>query len=644
VIEGPSEDTVAQPSVARDAIRLLERALPALVVALAAALSLRRLDNTDTWWHLAAGRWIVTHGSVPSTDSLSWTVRDHAWINVQWLFDVLIYGLYRLGGPSLLVLAAAVSYSAATALLLVNLRRHVGPVPASLLGAWAVVISQERFAIRPEMVSYLLIQVILWLYATGRVPGRKRLWFLPVVMCLFANCHSLFIVGEVVIVCQMAGALLSDSFLLPTGWRRPVDPRVRSQVLATGAAALLATIVNPFGLKGALFPFVLMSRINGDYPFFRMIGEFKRPFEGYFVTSSIRAYRVFFYFAVAVGLAALLLTAFRRSATAASTGKGAGRSERRRRERSRRRQEDARPHPVQPRREERSEPVLNLDLGDLAMLVGVGYLSTLARRNMALFAMVGGPTIASCLTVMIARIMVAAPAVTGLVRRALAVVLGPALLAACWFVASNDFYRRNDELHEFGLGMIPMYFPIRAAAFIKEQRLPGPLFNDFTTGGYLSWAQPIAGGVYIDGRTEVYDVSFLGPYLHQIQRPKEWQDEVDRRGVQTVCLFHWWPNHQALVRFLARDSRWTIVYYDETSLVAVRREGNADAIERSAAAFPEERSRTEQMLLETPKSWQWQIARARGNRTYASVLTAMRRVSEARPFQEQFGRLTAHPR
>ena len=77
-------------------------ALPGLVVAFAAVFALRRLDNTDTWWHLAGGRWIVQHHHVPATDPLSWTVPDHPWINVQWLFDIVLYGLWQLGGASLL--------------------------------------------------------------------------------------------------------------------------------------------------------------------------------------------------------------------------------------------------------------------------------------------------------------------------------------------------------------------------------------------------------------------------------------------------------------------------------------------------------------------------------------------------------------
>jgi hypothetical protein len=619
-------------------ISRLERLLPAFVVALVAVLALRRLDNTDTWFHLAAGRWIVAHGSVPHNDTLSWTVRDHPWINVQWLFDVLIYGLYRLGGPSLLVIASAIAYSAATVLLLVNLRRHVGPIPASLLGAWAVIISQSRFEIRPEMVSYLLIQVILWLYATGRVVGRKRLWFLPVVMCLFANFHSLFIVGAVVIACEMAGTLLSEVPLLPSGWRRPVDPRVRSQVLATGATALAATIVNPFLLKGAVFPIALMTELSGKQPFLRAIGELHPSFDNYFVTFSLRAYRILFFFAVAVVVGALLVTAFRSAAPAVRDAKGGRRAERRRRERAGHRKRAA-SRPTQSLLEEPSQPGPQVDLADIAVLVGVGYLSLLARRNIALFAMAGAPPLASCLSVLAARMRAPVSAATVLARRALAVALALALTAACWFVASNGYYRWNDELHEFGLGVLGMCFPIRAATFMKEQRLPGPLFNDFTNGGYFTWAEPIPGGVYVDGRGEAYGASFLDSYGYQLQRPSEWQAEMDRRGIQTATLFHWWPNHQALLRFLLSDRRWAAVYWDETTVVAVRAGGNVDTIARAAGAFMRERDATERTLLERTQSWQWPLARARGLTAYANLLVTMGKFDEARRLREELAHL-----
>ena len=623
----------------------LEQALPALVVVLTAAFALRRLDNTDTWFHLAAGRWIVSHGAIPATDTLSWTVRDHPWINTQWLFDVLFYGLYKAGGPSFTVIASALVYIAAMALFIVNVRRHVGPLTATVLGAWAVIISQSRFEIRPEMMSYLLIQVILWLYATGRVVGRKRLWFLPVVMCLFANFHSLFIVGAVVIACHMAGTLLSQSPFLPSAWRRPVDPGVRSQVLTTGAAALAATIVNPFWLKGAFFPLTLMTELSGKQPFLRKIGELVSPFDDFFVTFSLRAYRVLFFFALAVVVTALLVSAFRGIGAAHYRNNAQRRrAERRRDERQRRRRASRRdgpaPEPMPSPREAPSRSNPQLDLGDVAVLVGVAYLSFLARRNIALLAIVGGPPLASCLSVIAGGMRRRASEAIVFARRAVAGAFAAALIAGCWFVVTNGYYRWNDELHEFGLGVIPHCFPSRVAQFMREQKLPGPQFNDFTNGGYFTWSEPIPGGVYLDGRGEVYGAAFLARYEHLLANPKEWQAEMDRRGVQTATVFHWWGNHQPLLQYLLKERRWDVVGYDETTVVFVRHEGNTETIGRAALAFLQQREATERMLLETTRSWQWQLGRIRGNKAYQRLLMWMGKPEEARPFRENMARLS----
>jgi hypothetical protein len=600
------------------------RLVSLLVIAWTAVFALRRLDNTDTWWHLAAGRWIVAHRSVPATDPLSWTVPDHVWVNVQWLFDVVIYALHQLGGPSLLVLASAAAYAGATALLLVNVERYVTPVVAAVLSAWATLVSQERFAIRPEMASYLLLQVMLWLYATGRTPGAsRRLWVLPAVMCLWANCHSLFIVGAVVVACQMIGSLVTDLPFLPIGWRRPIDPAVRRDVLATGVAAFVATAINPFGLTGATFPLVLMSRINGDQPIFRSIGELRRPFENYFVTLSITAYQVLFIFAVTMVGLALVVAAFQGTSPVARPSSGTSRAQRRR--------TGAPPPP--PRVEEPPrKPIVHVDLADVAVFAGVAYLSLLARRNMALFAMGGLPCLAASLALLATRLPEVARTALPTLERGLAVVLSAALVAGGWFVASNGFYRWNGELHECGLGMLDVMFPLRAAEFVRAQALPGPLFNDFTDGGYLTWAEAIPGGVYIDGRTEVYDVDFLGPYMTQVANPPAWQSEMDRRGIQTVVFFHWWPNHQVLLRYLTHDARWALVYYDETSVVLVRRAANDETIARATAAFAPARDATEKMLLDPGSSWQWAIGRMRGLIVYANLLGVLGRPADAARF------------
>jgi hypothetical protein len=194
-------------------------------------------------------------------------------------------------------------------------------------------------------------------------------------------------------------------------------------------------------------------------------------------------------------------------------------------------------------------------------------------------------------------------------------------------------------MHEFGLGTFDVRFPVRASAFAKAQRLPGPVFNDLSNGGYMTWDEPIPGGVYVDGRLEVYDAPFLDTYVKQVGQPQLWQAEMDKRGIQTVIFFHWWSNHRNLNRHLLTDQRWAVVYHDETSIVAVRRQGNDDAIARAQAAFPAARAETERILLDPARGWQYPVGRARGLTTYASILSAMGQRTEAQRYQTRLNEL-----
>src|SRR5215472_16707126 len=105
-----------------------------VAVAIAAfALSFHKIDNFDTWWHLAAGRWIATHHAIPATDTLSFTVPDHPWINLQWGFDLVVYLLQRLGGIALLNVFGALLVVLTTVVLIYVISRAVGSSVAALI-------------------------------------------------------------------------------------------------------------------------------------------------------------------------------------------------------------------------------------------------------------------------------------------------------------------------------------------------------------------------------------------------------------------------------------------------------------------------------------------------------------------------------
>ena len=106
-----------------------------------------------------------------------------------------------------------------------------------------------------------------------------------------------------------------------------------------------------------------------------------------------------------------------------------------------------------------------------------------------------------------------------------------------------------------------------------------------------------------------------------------------------MLLFHWWANHQALARYLVRDSRWALVYYDETTLVAVRRAGNEDVVARAQAAFPAARAETERLLLEPGPSWQVPVAQERALAVYAALLEGLGQRNAAAPFRKRLSEL-----
>jgi len=103
-LSAPVEASAASPGPTAARSRALRiGVLTALFVlsALTTRLLLAGWDiNPDTFFHLASGRWIVTHRAIPTTDVLSWYGQTHAthWLPHEWLFDALIYSVWKLSG------------------------------------------------------------------------------------------------------------------------------------------------------------------------------------------------------------------------------------------------------------------------------------------------------------------------------------------------------------------------------------------------------------------------------------------------------------------------------------------------------------------------------------------------------------------
>ena len=63
--------------------------------------------DTDSWWHLQAGRWIIENQAIPTTDPFSHTRLGEPWIDHGWLAQAVIYLFWDWLGYAGLVLLLA---------------------------------------------------------------------------------------------------------------------------------------------------------------------------------------------------------------------------------------------------------------------------------------------------------------------------------------------------------------------------------------------------------------------------------------------------------------------------------------------------------------------------------------------------------
>lgn len=125
---------------------------------------------------------------------------------------------------------------------------------------------------------------------------------------------------------------------------------------------------------------------------------------------------------------------------------------------------------------------------------------------------------------------------------------------------------------QLGWGLKPYEYPVAAADFVLEQRLPGNLYNAYDWGGYLMWRFYPGYLVFVDGRTtsaRYFDAST------QIENGwNGWEqvlaDEQVNLIVTRTCFYDS-GGPQNLIDQLARRPDWSLVFQDDTAVVYVRR-------------------------------------------------------------------------
>lgn len=212
--------------------------------------------DPDVWWHIKVGQDILRTHHFPVIDTYSFTVPGHPWIAYEWLGEIPLAIVARLGGnvalvTLLIVLASVIMLSLYYYATLRSGNCKAGFASAVLLCSLAY----ASFTLRPQMLAYLFLILMLTALAWFRKGVTWPIWSLPLLMLIWVNTHGLFIIGIGVLVVYLLSGLKQFKFgsIEAVAWSQSE----RTKLLAVLLLCLAVLPLTPYGTQVAVYPFDL---------------------------------------------------------------------------------------------------------------------------------------------------------------------------------------------------------------------------------------------------------------------------------------------------------------------------------------------------------------------------------------------------
>ena len=498
---------------------LLDGAALVGVLVLLFCVAARQISAVDFWWQLATGAWVLENG-FPRTDAFSFSVPDNPWIELRWLYCVVLHLVVDTIGPGAAVLGKIVitGLTLGLGLRCVPERRML---PAGLaLACLALVAMSNRLYVRPELASGLFILVFLYVIHRERVRGGRLTLVLPALQVLWVNTHTLFVLGPAIVGAWMVAEVIerftgyggaSGAVHESEGDGAEAADGVKRSLIVLGLSGI-ACVVNPWLFQGALMPVTLFTQLQGT-AYSTEIGELLGPFVGPSTGPAIPCYVVLI--VLAIGTAILNLA--------------------------------------------------RLDLLFTIVNAAFLYLSTTAVRNVPLFVTVAVPFVLLNLRDTRWLWQDGLARLRGVAGQVTCVAVVAVSLFLSFLLVTNRFSQAENS--RFGLAVNPYVRPEAAVDFLEEKGILGErVFNYLNEGAYLLYrGYP----VYFDPRLEVYGEEHLLEYRRAGSGAQAFQ-EIENRYDFPIVMLGSQPDKLAVAKWLVDSGRWRMVFIDHRVFILLK--------------------------------------------------------------------------
>lgn len=474
-------------------------------------IAARQIIDPDFWWHLKTGQYLVETRSIPHADIFSSAFFGKEWIAHEWLSEIFIYSIYRVLGYGGLIVTFALIVTAGFAIAYKSCAKKVGhPYVSGLALVLGALAAAPTWGVRPQVFSFLFASIFLCvLYDFQSNVKRRSIWWLVPLMALWVNLHAGFAVGIALILLVIFGMTL-ETFLSGGESLSALWKRLRALCLVL-VGCVAAVLLNPSGARMYSYPFETLT----SQAMMKYIEEWHSPD---------------FHELMFQPLALLILAVFGVLAL------------------SRRR----------------------IGLAPLLLLIATAWGALRSGRNVPFFVLIAMPLLAEhawdwltsqrwgqWLTAPEKR-EVGASATLKIALNVLLLIAAP-LTLAIMRVHRNIATQATAEAQQF---------PAAAVEFIRANRSPQPIYNEYGWGGYLIWKLYPDYRVYIDGRADVYGDAFIEEFLATQAGETSWQESLSKHGVRTVLI----KPDAALASLLRQDHGWQKVFEDRQAVIFVKQQ------------------------------------------------------------------------
>ena len=469
---------------------------------------IRTISSPDIFTHIALGQ---AHSV--KTDVISYAMPGKPWINMNPLYNSLVYLLWSLGGAGLVTLVHVLVVLASFLLMFRFSKEWGGPLS---LGLALLLCSRLMLPVfNPAPTVFFMLFTAVFLNLLYRVRNFNLLaGLLLVLQVLWTNMHPSFLFGPALIL-----------FFAIENWQgtRAVSRTTMVTPLTTklfflAAAALAVTLINPNLINLHRHVLANWTLLTGTENL-EWISLFSSNFPQGFISSLT-------IFALILG-AGGLITLQKRLPSMITT----------------------------------------------LALIGA-FLTVRSIGSLQLFAFLAFPFIVlsfSAVSEYLARTMTTIFKTNeNMLHDTLVVVTLILMIGSIGSLITNRSYATIGRASHFGLGIEKGAFPVEACSILSREDFPKNILNVPHDGGYIAMQNP-SRKIFCDTRT-----SFYGPEFYKtlngalLGQAGAWRTVLSDWNPHAVVMNGCWPDAGALANRLIASTTWKLVYFDGATVILVR--------------------------------------------------------------------------